>query len=614
VKSSDTVSGPLFSGPRLKSTNIHAKRVLACARGDEPCDVVIKDVTWLDVFNGRWQRSDVALVDQIIVGTLSEYEGLETINGSGLYLVPGFIDSHVHIESSMMTPQTFERMALARGTTSVIWDPHEIANVAGNEGIRWCIAETEHCKLDFFMMMPSCVPSTPPSMGLETSGAQLSADDMRALLSEHPGRFLGLAEMMNWPGVVYGDADVQSKLKIFQSAVKDGHCPQLLGKNLNAYAALGIHTCHETTTLTEAREKLAKGIHLLIREGSCAKDADALLPVVDARSACQIGFCSDDRNPLDIIEGGHIDAIVNKGLKKGIDPIDVFRSASYGPSLIYGLKDRGAIAPGYQADLVLLSTQDQSGFVSGLSVRKVIKAGKILDSNGDSSRISSPAKSFQGRTKNINLGSKVETLLKTGGLFNIPGPKTKEAVAKVIGVRPGQILTDLLNLPLKIDQSGLAQEDLVRDIMKIAVIERHHGTGHFGVGLVKGFNMTCGAIATSINHDCHNVIVTGSSDEAMLKAVEALREQDGGIVVVADNGKQLGLALPIAGLMTKADPQLVSESLHELKSLARDIGCTLEEPFLQLSFLALPVIPSLKITDRGLVDAQKFKVVSIWND
>jgi adenine deaminase len=579
------------------------------ARGDQAATLVFRNTKWLDVFTGVWQSGDVAVYDGVIVGVADSYEGLEVIDAKGGYLVPGFIDAHVHIESSMMTPPQFLRAVLPRGTTAVIWDPHEIANVKGVRGIQWALDSTEGLPLDFFVMVPSCVPSTTPKMSLESSGAEISANDIRHLAA-HP-RVLGLAEMMNWPGLVGGDAEVMEKLAAFQDKKRDGHCPGLTGKSLNAYGVAGIHSCHESTTKGEAREKLMKGIHVLIREGSCAKDADELLPLLDAWTSATIGLCSDDRNPLDIEESGHLDCIINKGLMSGLPPEAVFRAASFSVAKMYGLDDRGAIAPGYRADLVLVRANAQGdNFRQGVRVEGVWRGGvKADDLIRDMNSVDGAGKKSPGDFHDEkNLHIKSSRILPTD--FAIPASRNGAMKARVIGVRPRQIVTEALVHDVETKDKFILA-DASCGLNKISVIERHHETGRMATGLVFGLGLKSGAIATSINHDCHNVIVTGSSDHLMAEAVERLRQMDGGIVVVSEGGAFSGLRLPIGGLMTNDAPEDVASQLRELKKMAKEIGCPLEEPFLQISFLALPVIPALKITDRGLVDGSKFEIVPV---
>lgn len=576
---------------------------LAAARGERPVDKVIRNAKWLDVFSGRWQQGDIAIFDGMIVGVADSYEACEVIDGTGSFVVPGFIDAHVHIESSMMTPRQFVKAVLPRGTTSVIWDPHEIANVKGVAGIQWALDSSEGLPVDFFVMVPSCVPSTSSELSLETSGASLSAKDI-SVFAGHK-RVLGLAEMMNWPGLVHGDREVVDKLLAFQDYRRDGHCPGLSGKLLNAYGVAGIHSCHESTTTAEAKEKLSKGIHVLIREGSCAKDADELLPLVNSWTSATVGYCSDDRNPLDIEEAGHLDCIINKALTSGLDPVAAFRAASFATARMYGLSDRGAVAPGYRADLVMVRPNASAAdFSKGITVTKVIRGG-VDASELLNSKFPPQRQTAINQGTNLNIKGTISPKD-----FAIPTSAKSAIKARVIGVRPRQIVTDHLEFEVPTAGSAVALA-AGSAINKISVIERHHGSGKMATALVKGFDLHSGAIATSINHDCHNVIVTGSSEELMAKAVAELRKIDGGIVVVSKDGRQQAIALPIGGLMTEESPEIVAEKLRALKQLAREIGCTLEEPFLQLSFLALPVIPSLKITDCGLVDGKTFKIIPI---
>ncbi|MGE0173566.1 MAG: adenine deaminase [Oligoflexales bacterium] len=581
-----------FSSPKDLSALIQA------ARGTVPCDVVVKGAKFLDVFNGSFQEGDIAILGNTIVGIGDSYSGKEHIDAQDLIVVPGFVDTHVHIESSLMTPATFAKAVLPCGTTTAIWDPHEIANVWGKEGIEWALASSENVGLDVFVMVPSCVPSTSPELGLETSGAVLRQKDLSSFRG-HP-RVLGLAEMMNFPGLLHQEADVVGKLVDYKDMKRDGHCPGLRGKDLNAYGVAGVHSCHESTTLDEAYEKMMKGIHVLIREGSCAKDAATLLPLLNSYSSAVLGFCSDDRNPLDIAETGHIDCIVNMGLKKGLDPASVFRAATYSACRQYGLLDRGAVAPGYLADLVFVRPLG-GDMKNGVEITRVIKNGRDIKELKVSQSL--PAKS----RKNLNM--KDITL----DHFSVRAKAASgTVVTRVIEVIPNQILTKKSTISMLVDKGSIAN-DLERDVLKIAVLERHHQTGGYSVALVQGFGIKEGAIATSINHDSHNVIVVGSSDEYMLQAVNELRAIDGGIVVVGKKTVEK-LACPIGGLMSVAEPRDVKEGLERLKKLAREIGCVLSEPFLQLSFLALPVIPSLKITDKGLVDVDEFRVVTLVVD
>lgn len=596
-----------FIADRARAVALLQERVKV-ARGDGPASFVIRHAKWLDVFTGCWQSGDVAAFDGVIVGVAESYDAENVVDGTGCFLVPGFIDGHVHIESSMMTPRGFVKAVLPKGTTTVIWDPHEIANVKGARGIQWALDASDGLPLDIFVMTPSCVPSTSSAMKLESSGAELQAKDIEPFVN-HP-RVLGLAEMMNWPGLVQGDPDVMAKLLAFQGKYRDGHCPGLGGKQLNAYGVAGIHSCHESTTNAEAREKLAKGIQVLIREGSCAKDADELLPLLDAWSSATLGYCSDDRNPLDIEESGHLDCIINKALRAGLSPVATFRAASFATARLYGLFDRGAIAPGYRADFVLVRPiAGGDNFMRGVAIERVWFGGSPSEELIGSLERSAQTNADFSSEKNLN----IKNLPLRPESFKIPARQAGQLKARVIGVRPNQLVTDNLVREV-LAQDGEMTLGKGTGINKISVIERHHGTGNMANALVEGLNLTSGAIATSVNHDCHNVIVTGATDDLMAKAVDELCKIDGGIVVVASDGRIETLPLPIGGLMTPEEPTKVAHRLKALKKLARDIGCQLDEPFLQISFLALPVIPSLKLTDRGLVDGVTFKVVNVEVD
>lgn len=581
------------------------KRRTQAALGAEKADLVVKGAQVLDVFSGQFFSGDVAVADGVVVGTQEEYEASEVIAGDGLFVVPGFIDSHVHIESCLMTPARFQECVLPRGTTTALWDPHEITNVLGVEGIQWALDSSHGLDLEIFVLLPSCVPAT----HLETSGANLNAAALWQFAG-HP-RVLGLAEVMNFPGVLHGDAGVWEKLSTFAGSIRDGHAPQLRGRELNCYLCAGIQACHESTDLDEAKEKMRKGMHVLIREGSCAKDAQALLPLLDPYTSALVAMCSDDRNPADIEQEGHIDYIVNRGLSLGIAPEIVFRSASFAAARAYGLYDRGVVAPGYVADFVIIKQKEKGNWKAGFSIVNVIKSGKKVDAARLSQVASDLSKKEQKnrQRKNINLG---EYSKKS---FEVTAPKARENInCRVIGVIPNQILTEDLSVTLKITD-GKIESDLKDDVLKISVLERHFATGNVSTAFVKGFQLKHGAIGASIGHDSHNLVVVGTSDDAMLEVVNALKNMDGGIVVLGgDNKVKASLRLPIGGLMTDAPPQEVSRELKALKAAAKEIGCQLHEPFLQMSFLALPVIPNLKITDKGLVDVNRFEIVPLFRE
>lgn len=579
------------------------KQHIEIARGLKKADLVLKNGKYLDVFTGQFIGGDIAISGGSIVGVKETYQGENEWDLQGLYICPGFIDTHTHIESSLLTPARFEEAVLPRGTTTVIWDPHEIANVWGIKGIEWAIAASENLSLDIFIMLPSCVPATSFELGLETSGSQLLGIDLEPFKFHQ--RVLGLAEMMNYPGLLHGDPEVVDKLVRFRKQKRDGHCPGLSGYDLNAYASCGIHSCHESVTLEEGKEKLIKGIHVLIREGSCAKNARTLLPLLNDYTSSVLGLCSDDRNPFDIDAQGHLDAIVNIACSEGHDLKNILRSASWGGAQIYGLGDRGAIAPGYLADLCIYALNDPENVRAGISIKQVLKKGKIVDHAHFA-----PTVETKQAIPTVNI--KMPKILPDHFIITPPSAKRNVEVS-VIEVVKNQIITTHKKIDREVtfEQATDLSIDVKNDILKIAVFERHHQTGHYSVGFVTGFGLKSGAIATSVNHDSHNCIVVGTSHEAMADACNYLKEIDGGIVVWQNSSNFLALPLPIAGLMTDSSPKEVADRLKELKKLAQKLGCFLDEPFLQLSFLALPVIPELKITDRGLVDVSRFKLIPV---
>jgi adenine deaminase len=591
---------------KVSDTNpeLLASRVSA-AQGRTPSDLVIRNAQILDVFGGSFYSGDLAVLDHVIVGAGETYSGREEIDGTGLFAVPGFIDAHVHIESSLMSPARFQESVLPRGTTTAFWDPHEVANVHGDLGVRWALDSCQNLLMDVFVLVPSCVPAT----HMETSGASLSSADL-AMYRNEKG-VMGLAEFMNVPGVLFGDVEVANKLSAYAGTIRDGHSPMLRGRDLSAYLCAGIQGCHECTGIDEAREKMRKGLHVLIREGSCAKDAQTLLPLVDAYSSSVLAFCSDDRNPLDVAAEGHIDHIVKLGLEKGLDAENLFRVASFGAARAYGFLDRGVLAPGYLADVVLLRQRKPGSWHAGFEVVHVIKKGKKVLFEELKSFANSLGESARPKTNRRN----INTLALSSDKFKVTvsaNQAGKTVSCRVIGVLPKKIVTENLVCDMKADENGVVSPDISRDILKIVVVERHHKTGNVGKGFVQGFALKQGAIALSIGHDSHNITAVGCDDASLIAAVDAVKKCDGGIVVVDGQRRLLAsLELPIAGLMTDASSADVAESLRALKTAARQIGCVIEEPFLQLSFLSLPVIPALKLTDKGLVDVNKFDFVSL---
>ncbi len=560
-------------------------RMIRAGRGLEPADLVITNVRMLDVITGEVAETDIAVVADRIVGTHARYQGKQEVDGGGRFAVPGFIDTHLHIESSLVTPLEFDRCVLPHGITTVICDPHEIANVLGAEGIRYFLDCAERSIMDIRINLSSCVPATP----FETSGARLEIEDLLAF-RDHP-KVIGLAEMMNFPGVLAGDPGILKKLEAFQDGHMDGHAPLLSGQDLNGYLAAGIRTDHEATGAKEAREKLAKGMAILIREGSVSKDLNALAEVLDENTSSFVALCTDDRNPLDIAEEGHLDSSIRRLIARGCPLHHVYRAASHSAARIFGLRDRGLLAPGWRADVVLLDNLEEC------CVSDVVAGGRLVTPDiWDTRQTVAPVGLNSMKAKRIDAAA-----------FITDPPQGRNEVP-VIGVRPGLILTFRESASLATDELGL-RPDLDADIIKVAVVERHGINGNIGRSFVKGFGLKRGAIASSVGHDSHNITVVGATDEDMALAVNRLIEIGGGFAVADEGEITADLALPIGGLMSLEPFEIVTEHLKHLRRAAKALGCTLPEPFLQVAFLALPVIPHLKMTDRGLFDVDQFDFV-----
>jgi adenine deaminase len=556
-------------------------RRLAVARGDEPADLVVRGGRVFSVFTREWLETDVAVADGYVAG-LGEYEGNDTLDASSRYLVPGFIDAHMHLESSKLLVDEFARLVLPLGTTAVVADPHEVANVLGTDGVHWLADLCADLPLDVFFMASSSVPAS----HFESPRRPLGLGDLEGLLRRR--RVLGLAEMMNFPGVVSGAESELAKLRLSGATHVDGHAPGVLGRALNAYAAAGIRSDHEAHTIEEGRERLRAGMWVLIREASGARNLHALIPLVEEFGPSRLAFCTDDREPEHIAEEGHVNSMVRAAVAAGVSPEDALVMATLNPALWHGLAQHGAIAPGYVADLVVLP--DLERFEPEL----VLKRGRPVE------EIPRP---------DVPDWVKHTVRIRTVGSNSLRIP-WERGHARVIGLVPDQIVTESLQLELT-TEDGFAVADPGRDLAKIAVVERHLGTGRIGLGFVKGFGLRSGALATTVAHDAHNIVVTGVDDHDMARAVRRLAETGGGVVVVDNGGVRAELRLPVAGLLSTDPLQNVVEASRSCVEAARGLGCHLPSPFQSLSFLALSVIPSLKITDHGLVDVDRFELVPL---
>lgn len=561
---------------------------LAAARGERPVDLLFKGARLVNVFTGELTADSVAVFDGVVVG-YGDRPAHETVNLDGTLLCPGFIDAHIHLESTLLLPAEFARAVLPHGTTTVVADPHEIANVCGSAGVQFMLEASEASGLDVYFMAPSCVPATP----LETAGAELDAEALQAL-RRHP-RILGLAEVMNFPGVVQGEPDILDKLGYFRGKIIDGHAPGLGGARLDAYLCTGIRSDHECTKLEEAREKLAKGMYIMIREGSQARDLAALAALVAPATAERCMLVSDDCDPEDLLTRGHMSRILSRAMDLGMDFLTAVRLVTCNPARYFGLSLLGAVAPGYQADLVVLSS------LRPLKIERVYKKGILVAEAG---RCLLPRQEARpeplGRSMNLAEVREED--------FGIPAQGRR---VRAIRVMPATLLTGEEIVQVKVE-NGQAVSDPERDLLKIAVMERHLASGRRGLGFVVGFGIRRGALASTVAHDSHNLVVVGASDGEMAVAANTLRELGGGLAVVEDGRVKASLPLPVAGLVSTASLERVASWKKDINKAARDLGSTLAQPFMALSFLALPVIPRLKMTDLGLVDVELFRHVPVF--
>lgn len=568
--------------------------LINAARGIEKANLVIKNANIINVFSEEIHKGDIAIKDGMIAGIGENYSGEKEIDVNGAYVTPSFIDGHVHLESSMMLPKEFAKIVLPAGTTTVIIDPHEISNVLGLHGISFMHEAVKNLPIDVYTMLPSCVPATP----FETSGFDLNSYDL-SLLIDKPW-VLGIAEMMNFPGVLNLDKNVMAKLELAKSRGKciDGHAPYLRGKDLCAYVASGVKSDHECTTPDEAIEKLRLGMYVMIREGTAAKDLDALIPVLKNCNTRKCIFVTDDRHPADLKE--HINGMVRRAVEAGVDPIKAIQIASLNTAEYFGLKSLGAIAPGYKADLLILP--DLKSFNPDV----VIKNGQVVAQDGKLTINMSDSDS-------LSMRNSVNVRWITPEDFRILGKNNGIAKVRALEVIPHQLITKSVLSEVNV-VDGNAVSNVENDTLKICVIERHRATGNIGKGFVKGFNLKCGAIASTVAHDSHNMIVVGTNDEDMYKAAVALIKCQGGKVVVKDGEIISELSLPIAGLISDKDFGYVVGKCEELNQAAHSIGCKLEDPFMTMGFLSLPVIPELKITDKGVFDTNNFDFIDIFQD
>ncbi len=560
---------------------------LSIARGEQPAEVVFRNARLVNVLSGEIQSTHVAVDDGRVVG-LGDYKGKKVVNLRGAYLAPSLIDGHFHVESSMLTAQEFVRAVVPHGTGAAVIDPHEYANVLGLDGIRYVLESSRNLPVDFFIMLPSCVPATP----LETAGAQLTADDLRLMIADE--RIAGVAEVMNFPGVYLGTASELKKIAVGKGKTVDGHAPGLRGKNLNAYVLAGVRSDHESTGLDEAREKLRLGMHVLLREGSTERNLAELVPLVNVHNAANCSFATDDKLAGDLVQEGHIDHCVRKALKLGLPPITALQIATINTARHYRLQNLGAIAPRYWADFIVFDS------LKSFAVREVYKKGLLVAQNGEYLGRASSVVARPRSTMNLRYGPR-DLRVTSAGAKKI----------RLIEIVPNQIVTRKAMVRPKLAH-GEVVADPSRDLLKLVVVERHRATGNVGVGFVRGFKLKAGAIGSTVAHDAHNVIVAGTTDTDILFALQRLEHLQGGQVAVLNGCVEAELGLPIAGLVSDRPLPEVVRRIDALNAAARALGCPLEVPFMTLSFLSLSPIPELKLTDQGLIDSVRLRKTTLF--
>jgi adenine deaminase len=569
-------------------TKMLLEELIQVARGEVEADLLLKNARVINVFSGDIHDADVAIHQTQIVG-FGSYRARQVMDLQGQFLAPGFIDSHVHLESSMLRVAEFARVVVPQGTTTVICDPHEIANVLGLDGIRYILESSKYTPFSVYVMLPSCVPAT----DMETAGSRLMAEDLQGMLGNE--WVLGLGEMMNYPGVIFRQEDVLQKIRVAKGKPIDGHAPGLSGRDLNAYIAAGILSDHECNRVEEAREKLRLGMHIMIREATTARDLEALLPLITPSNAQYCMFATDDRHLSDLLAEGHMNFVVRKAIRLGLDPVIAFQMATLNAARYFGLKDKGGIGPGMQADLVVLDN------LNDVNVRMVFRAGTLVARDGQ-------LLPLPHKPREVPLRSSMNINWQRARDLRVPVTGSQ---LRVIGILPNQIITEHLLETPSVD-GDLALPDVERDLLKIAVIERHLASGNVGLGFVKGLGLRRGAMASSVAHDSHNLVVVGVNDADMLLAARQVEQMRGGLAAVEGGRVLASLPLPVAGLMSERPSDEVNQGLRDLLTAAHELGSGHHDPFMVISFLALPVIPALKLTDMGLVDVTQFRRVPLF--